>query len=217
MYNIVKAKTITRTLQQKQQKRYLLIESCDPLQQVGVLMQTQIIDMLLNAAQHFRERGSTVYTRVQRLHLKVNLFLNSNEVVHTLMEEEDHLRKSLDVWIQLVWVPGKLDTFRDQCLDITSHPSHQQTYTWPLLHLPTSKQQQMSVSSTDVTHGHLPSCQASQAQQSGLVCNQHLSHTWCPICDNFLTSWLPVKKVKRVVPLRSVGGVLISVSRPLSP
>lgn len=116
--------------------RYLLIESCNPLEQVGVLMQTQVINVLLNATQHLRKRRSTVVTRVQRLHFEIDLFLDSNEVVDTLLEQEDGLGEFLDVRIKLVRVPHELNTFSDHCLDVASHASHQQRYARTLLYLP---------------------------------------------------------------------------------
>ena len=55
---------------------HLLVQLSDPLGQVGVLSQAEVIHILLDVGQVLVEGRETVLTCLQVLHIHVDLFLN---------------------------------------------------------------------------------------------------------------------------------------------
>ena len=92
---------------------HLFVKLGDPLLQVGVLMQTEVIDGLLYLLQDLTEGGMVVLAGVQGLHLQIDVLLDGQQVVHLLLVREHRLSQTLHVRVQLVRLPHQVDALQE--------------------------------------------------------------------------------------------------------
>ena len=61
---------------------HILVELGDPLRQVGVLVQAEVVHGLLHLGQHLVEVSVRVLAGVERADLQVHLLLHLQQVIH---------------------------------------------------------------------------------------------------------------------------------------
>lgn len=87
----------------------LFVQSRNPKLQIRVLLQTEVIDSILDFLEDFPKGVGRVRASLQRPDVGVQLLFQHKQIFHLLLESENSFCKPVHVGIQLVAFPDESD------------------------------------------------------------------------------------------------------------